>query len=517
MRVFSLREVLALCHPSRVSATTPAPPAALDALTIGRRVRHLRTERGMTLDALAAIVDRAPSQISVLENGRREPKLSLLQAVAAALEVPLLELLEPSPPTRRDSLEIALERHQRGEVFSSLGLPPVRVGKSLPTDALEVIVGLHEEILRLHEERAATPEEARRANAELRREMRTQDNYFPELEEHARRLLRAVDHPRGPLSQQAAADIAAHLGFALYYVRDLPHSTRSVTDLENGRIYLPHSRGAGSGDQRSILLQALSSHVLGHSEPRSYRDLLRQRVESNYLSAAMMMPEESVVRVLQEARAARAISIEDLRDAFGVPYETAAHRFTNLATRHLDVPVHFMKIDRAGIIHKAYENDGVRFPADVLGAVEGQPVCRHWTARHVFDIPDQLSPYYQYTDTVSGTFWCTARTQAGDRTDFSVSVGVPYEHVKWFRGRDTRERRRSRCPDPGCCRSAPPPLAARWEGRSWANARTPSSLLATLPADSYAGVDSTAVYEFLDAHAPRGEDGATTATAPPRR
>ncbi|SDQ19028.1 helix-turn-helix transcriptional regulator [Quadrisphaera sp. DSM 44207] len=494
-----------------MTTAPPTPPTRpVDPLTIGRRVRHLRTARGMTLEALAASVGRAPSQISVLENGKREPRLSLLQSVAAALGAPLSELLDAAPPSRRDSLEIALERHQRAGVFEPLGLPPVRVGRSLPTDALELIVGLQEEILRLHEERAATPEEARRANAELRRTMREQDNHFPEMEEHARRILAAIGHPGGPLSQRAAADIAAHLGFSLHYVTDLPHSTRSVTDLAHGRIYLPHQRTAGSGDPRSLLLQALSSHVLGHSEPTSYSDLLRQRVESNYLSAAMMVPEDSAVDFLTRAKAARALSIEDLRDAFAVPYETAAHRFTNLATRHLDVPVHFMKVDRAGTIHKAYENDGVRFPADALGAVEGQPVCRRWTARVVFDIPDQLSPYYQYTDTVSGTFWCTARTQTSGGQEHSVAVGVPYAHVRWFRGRETPERGSSRCPDPTCCRTPPARAASRWQGRSWANARTPASLLATLPADSCAGVDSTAVYQFLDAHAPapaRGGEG----------
>ncbi len=41
--------------------------------------------RGMTLEELAAAVDRAPSQLSMIENGRREPKLTLLQAIARAL------------------------------------------------------------------------------------------------------------------------------------------------------------------------------------------------------------------------------------------------------------------------------------------------------------------------------------------------------------------------------------------------------------------------------------------------
>ena len=80
-------------------------------------------------------------------------------------------------------------------------------------------------------------------------------------------------------------------------------------------------------------------------------------------------------------------------------YETAAHRFTNLATRHLDLPVHFMRISSSGVIYKAYENDGVHFPTDATGAIEGQRVCRYWTARVVFDRPDLSSAYQQYTDT----------------------------------------------------------------------------------------------------------------------
>ncbi|WP_255472684.1 helix-turn-helix transcriptional regulator [Quadrisphaera setariae] len=491
---------------ARPAARPTAPAAGLDALTVGRRVRHLRTARGMTLEELATAVGRAPSQVSVLENGKREPKLSLLQAVAAALGCPLSELLQEAPPTHRDALEITLERHQRGAVFAGLGLPEVRVGRGLPTDVLELVVGLQEEVLRLHAERSATPEEARRANAELRAQWRARDNHEPDLERRAAELLAAVGHTGGPLSQGRCAALAAHLGLSLHYVSDLPPTTRSVTDLEHGRIYLPSARVGGSGDPRTTLLQALASIVLGHEEPRSYAQLLRQRVESNYLSAALLMPQTSAVEFLRRAKAERELSVEDLRDAFAVPYETAAHRLSNLATVHLDLPVHFMKVDRAGRILKAYENDGVRFPTDALGAVEGQPVCRHWTVRTVFDIADQLSPYHQYTDTAAGTFWCTARTQpssSGDALDHSVALGVPYAHVKWFRGRATAERATSRCPDPGCCRQAAPEVAARWEGRAWASPRTPASLLASTPVGSFGGVDTPDVYDFLQAHAPR--------------
>ena len=37
------------------------------------------------------------------------------------------------------------------------------------------------------------------------------------------------------------------------------------------------------------MLQALASRILGHAEPRSYAEFLRQRVETNYLVGALMV------------------------------------------------------------------------------------------------------------------------------------------------------------------------------------------------------------------------------------
>ncbi|BDZ65160.1 helix-turn-helix transcriptional regulator [Agromyces mangrovi Wang et al. 2018] len=474
----------------------------IDALTLGRRIREARTARGMTLEQLAQAVDRAPSQVSMIENGRREPKLSMLRTIALALGTTVDELLRAEPPSPRDALEIAVERAQRGPVFEALGLPPFRVAKGMNDQTLQTILALHNEIDRLHRERAATPEEARRTNAELRQEMRARDNFYPELEERAAELLQAVGHAGGPVSHQLVADIASHLGYSLHYVGDLPHSTRSVTDKRNGRIYLPTSQSP-SRDSRSPILQALASHVLAHAEPRNYGEFLRQRVETNYLTAAILLPEQAAVRFLTEAKNLRRISMEELRDHFAVSYETAAHRFTNLATARLDIPVHFMKVHESGTIIKAYENDSVRFPSDALGAVEGTTVCRNWTARTVFDATDRFSPWYQYTDTPSGTFWCTSRIEKAKEGEYSVSVGVPFGHVKWFRGRETPHRSVSRCPDETCCRRAPDALAEQWADASWPAARTPTSLLAALPTGTFPGVDQTEVYEFLEAHAPR--------------
>ena len=482
-------------------ASTDAPEES-DALTIGRRIRQLRTAQGMTLEELATRIDRAPSQVSMFETGKREPKLTLLQSIARALGTTIDALLEGEPLDERSTMEIALERAMKGQTFQALGIPSFRIGKSMPDQALAAMLALHGEIERLRDERAATPEEARRANVELRHLMRSQDNYFADLEAQAADILAAVGHPGGPITQRTASEIAAHLGFTLHYANDLPQTTRSVADLAHGRLYLSGNVQA-KGDARTAVLQALSSRILGHGEPRSYAEFLRQRVETNYLTGAILVPESHVVPVLQEAKSRRAISVEDLRDAYSVSYETAAHRFTNLATRHLDIPVHFLKVHESGTITKAYENDDVNFPTDRLGAIEGQMCCRRWTSREVFEVEDRFNPYYQYTDTGNGTYWCTARVEPSSEGLHSVSVGVRFDDTKWFVGRDTTNRGVSKHSVEVCCRRAPTELEERWREQSWPNVRTPRTLLATLPTGSFPGVDTTDVYEFLEAHAPR--------------
>ena len=177
--------------------------------------------------------------------------------------------------------------------------------------------------------------------------MRARGNYYGELEQTAAGLLKAIRHEGGPLSQRLAAELAAHLGFSLHYVTDLPSSTRTITDLENGRIYLPVQNAPGR-DPRTNLLQALAGTCSQRPEPPRYAEFLRQRVETNYLAAALLVPEGDAVEFLQAAKAKRELAVEDLRDRFAVSYETAAHRFTNLATEHLGIPVHFLKVSRGG-------------------------------------------------------------------------------------------------------------------------------------------------------------------------
>ena len=72
--------------------------------TIGERLRAARKQQGLTQTELAAVLHCRQNLICQWENGRRNPKQSSLERLAAALDVPLSELLagddiDPVPGT----------------------------------------------------------------------------------------------------------------------------------------------------------------------------------------------------------------------------------------------------------------------------------------------------------------------------------------------------------------------------------------------------------------------------------
>ena len=471
-----------------------------DLSTLGHRIRHFRTRAGLTLEELGDLTGTAPSQLSMVENGRREPRLSLLEAIAAALKVTAADLLSAEPPSPRASLEIELERAQASPAYRELGLPLLRPGRGMSDSVLKTIVGLHRELDRRARLAIATPEEARRANTQHRSRMRELNNYLPEIEVIAEQATRAVGHTTGALTHRTVAELAGRVGLTIVHTDGLPHSARAVVDLERGRVYIPPASIPGGHGLRSLALQAVANRMLAHAAPVDYADFLRQRLEASYFAAGCLMPRAASLEFLERAKRERNIAIEDFRDTFGVTHESATLRFTNLATHHLGITLHYLRVDGDGSVVGAYENDGLPLPQDATGSTEGEVVCRHWSARRAFARSTRASEHYQYTDTPAGTFFESTQTGTGAMAEFSITLGVPYAASKWFRGRESQTREVSTCPDVRCCRRPDDGLAERWKGQAWASPRVRSHLFAPLPQGTYPGVDDRELFEFLESH-----------------
>ncbi|KGA06100.1 MAG: helix-turn-helix domain-containing protein [Pontimonas sp.] len=473
----------------------------IEILALGQRIRHVRQSAGLTLEDLSVHVGVTPSQLSLVETGKREAKIGLLSELARALDVEVSELLDESPPTERARLERDWAKAQQRPLHASLGLPEIKASKSLSDDHLRVLLGLHEELVRRETRAIATPEEARRANTELRLRMRERNNYRADLEDLAENLVRSVGHQAmGALTHREVAQMAQKIGLEIVHVGDLPRSARSVTDLANGRIYLPPASIPGGHGLRSLALQAIAHQLMKHPVPTTYEEFLEQRLDINYFAAACLMPQTQAVEFLAGSKKAKNLAVEDFRDAFGVTHEAAGLRFMNLATEHLGLTLHFLRVGDDGTVYKAYENDGLALPLDVTGSTEGQIVCRHWSAREAFVRTNRTTEYHQYTDTPEGTFWESTQIGTSATDEFSITVGVTFENAKWFRGRDTAERKLSRCPDAECCRRPAPELTEKWSGKAWTSARLHAHVLSPLRGGMFPGVDDIELFEFLEAH-----------------
>ncbi|NND01636.1 MAG: helix-turn-helix domain-containing protein [Acidimicrobiia bacterium] len=473
---------------------------AVDPLVLGQRIRHFRRLRSMTLDQLGDLVGRPAPYLSLIENGKREPRIGLINDVAAALDIPAVELLSAEAPSRRADLEVRLERAQQHPLYEALDLPHLKPSAKLPDVALEHILTLFDEMKGSPGRTLVTREEARIANSELRDQMQAADNYFGEIERVAAAALEAIDYSgAGSLTERDIQNLAGHFSFGLVRAQDVPPAVRSVTDLKNRLIYVPQRDLLSTRGARSVVLQTIGRFALTHSDPTTFGEYLRQQVEANYFAGAILVPEAAAVEYLSAAKAERDLAIEDMRDAYYVSYEMAAHRFTNLATEHLGLHTHFIRSDELGTTWKAYANNGLELPKNSVGAIEGQRLCRQWGARQAFHSEDKFSMHYQYTDTSEGSFWCGTHIDADSM--MAITVGASFDDAQFFRGRDTDRHATSNCPDGDCCRRPPNGMAERWSGYSWPSVRPNSHILAAMPIETIPGVDMVEVYEFLDRHA----------------
>jgi transcriptional regulator with XRE-family HTH domain len=68
--------------------------------TWGARIRSIRKDKGLTLDELASRTKISRTSLSVLENGKRDFRISQIEAIANALGVSVQRIIKLEP---RDS------------------------------------------------------------------------------------------------------------------------------------------------------------------------------------------------------------------------------------------------------------------------------------------------------------------------------------------------------------------------------------------------------------------------------
>jgi transcriptional regulator with XRE-family HTH domain len=103
-----------------------------DKQLVGQRIRELRTNKGLSLRALAELSGLSTNAISLIERGDNSPTVSSLHNLAAALAVPITAFFEQNA----DGQVIHLKKNRR-PTSETAGVKMENLGSGLPHQQLE--------------------------------------------------------------------------------------------------------------------------------------------------------------------------------------------------------------------------------------------------------------------------------------------------------------------------------------------------------------------------------------------
>ena len=95
---------------NKIAEVSPGGETADVLATIGRNIRALRNERGLTLQALAEQTRLSPSMLSLLERGKTGPSIGTLVVIASALGAQMSDLLDSNRANGDDIVSRAADQ-----------------------------------------------------------------------------------------------------------------------------------------------------------------------------------------------------------------------------------------------------------------------------------------------------------------------------------------------------------------------------------------------------------------------
>ena len=353
---------------------------------IGRTVRRLRMERGMTQQALAARLGISASYLNLIEHDQRAVTASLLIKLGETLSVDLAAL----SGSRERQAEAGLR-----EVLSDplLGLEEVpeqevaTLAASAP-NAARAVLALYR-AWRVAKEDAsgiALPIGRRilLPTEEARDFFHDRANHFPALESVTERIGAELRATPAEMNHAIAERLRRTHGVTVAVSRlegALRRYDPALRRLDLSESLPRESRGFQMAFQL-MLLEAREAveEVVGPAEPSTPEAAALIRIGLlNYAAAALLMPYAPFLAAAGELRH----EVEALAARFGVSFEQAAHRLSTLQRDGArGVPFFFLRVDPAGNVDKRFSAAG--FPFARFGGS-----CPKWIVHRAFAYPGE--------------------------------------------------------------------------------------------------------------------------------
>jgi predicted transcriptional regulator/transcriptional regulator with XRE-family HTH domain len=403
---------------------------------IGRTVRRLRQEKGISQQALAARLGISASYLNLIEHDQRSVTAALLIKLGETLEVDL------------GVLSGVQERDREGRLREALTDPLLGAEAVSEADiaALAAIPQASQAVLTLYRALRVAREDAsgialpsgRRImlpNEEARDVFHERNNHFPALEAAAEALSDAMSSEGSSLApaerNHAIAERLRQRHGLVVRVAPLQGALRSY-DPEARLLILSEqlpreSRGFHLAFQL-MLLEARDTvetavAQIAPSSPEA-AGLIRIGL-LNYSAGCLLMPYRPYLAAAQALRH----DVDVLAARFCVSFEQACHRLSTLQRpSERGIPFFFLRTDPAGNITKRFSAAGFPF-------LQHGGSCARWVPHTAFTTPGAMR--VQVAQLPDGaTFLCFARTVAGPATGWgdpppirAVTLGCDVSHA----------------------------------------------------------------------------------------
>ncbi len=439
---------------------------------IGRTVRRLRGEQGLTQQALAVRLGISASYLNLIEHEQR--------AVTASLLIKLAETLQVDLGALSGAQERQLEAGLR-EVFADALLDQPVPEAELATLAASspaagrAVLALYRawRVAREDSSGIALPSGRRLLlpNEEARDAFHERANHFPTIEAAAEAVGQTLPAQPAELNHAIAERLRRQHGLHII-VGPLEGALRRY-DPATSSLFLSEqlpreSRGFHLAFQLALLelRGAVEAQVEAIAPTSPEAGSLIRLGLLNYAAGALLMPYERV----RETAAALRHDVDALADRFGVSFEQACHRLSSLQRPNArGVPFFFLRVDPAGNVSKRFTAAG--FPFARFGGS-----CPRWVVHRAFASPGQVQ--VQVAQLPDGaTFLCFARCVVGRATRWGepapthvIAMGTEIGHASAIAYADGLDLQRSMvgiglscrlCDREGCRSRAFPPLEHR--------------------------------------------------------